>query len=52
MRHPKKWPIIRHIRYFYWAWKFDRYWQNYKHVFLVPNDGDMQYLDAIWRGEK
>jgi len=47
----KCWPVIRHIRWFYLAWRFDRYWQNLgRHIGAVPNPSDLAFLDKVWKG--
>jgi hypothetical protein len=48
----KRWGI-RHIRYFWNAFWFWRWWQGFgRHFWLIPNQADLDYLDSIWRGEQ
>ena len=48
----KRWPIIRHIRYFILQRRLARWWQRYgRHHFLLVNERDLLYLDRVWRGE-
>jgi hypothetical protein len=52
MRHPKKWPIIRHVRFAIEAWRWENWWHNMgRHFGAFPNQRDLDYLDAIWRGD-
>lgn len=46
----KRWAIIRHVRYFYHVWKFNRWWKTARYTFIVPNKMDLEYLDGIWEG--
>lgn len=45
----KRWPIIRHVRYFIIAYHFNRWWFEFgRHHWLVPNESDLKYLDDVW----
>lgn len=47
----KRWPIIRHVRWFFLAWGFERWWQDYgRHLGAVPNQSDLRFLEAVWEG--
>ncbi len=48
----KRWPIIRHVRWFYLNWRFVCWWNGLgRHLGAVPNDADLEYLDRVWEGE-
>jgi hypothetical protein len=49
------WPVIRHIRYLYRAWRTKRdarLWGRRGVGLGVPTDGERDELDAIRRGER
>lgn len=47
----KRWPIIRHYRYFCWKFRFWRWWWEVgQHYGAAPDPGDLKYLEAIWQG--
>ena len=47
-----RWPILRHIRWFYLYWQFTRWWLHVgRYHWLAPNPGDEIYLDDVWKGE-
>lgn len=51
----KHWPVIRHVRYFYHAWRLARWvreWASYGIGLGVPQKSDLDYLDLIWRGQR
>jgi hypothetical protein len=51
----KRWPIIRHIRYFYWTRQADKWfltWHEDGYYYPVHQHLDQEYLDEIWRGER
>jgi len=51
----KRWPIIRHIRYLYWARQADKWyltWHEDGYYYPVHQHLDQEYLDEIWRGER
>ncbi len=51
----KRWPIIRHIRYFYWAYRVDRHyrvWRAMTGTLQLYTQYDYDRLDGIWRGEE
>lgn len=47
----KKWWGIRHVRWFYLSIRFQMWWRQMSHLFIAPNESDIRYLDAVWRGE-
>jgi len=49
----KRWPIIRHIRALFLAWRAERYYRNWQKVsdFGVAAERDYQQARRIWRGE-
>lgn len=49
----KRWPIIRHARYFWLLWQVNRHYELWVRLGMLPVDADRDYavLDAIWRGE-
>ncbi len=52
MLHPKKWPIIRHVRFAVAKWRWINWWHDMgRHLGAFPNPRDLNYLDAIWRGD-
>ena len=47
----KRWPVIRHIRYWYLGWKVYSHaarWGAMGIGFGVPNPSDIEHLTAIW----
>jgi hypothetical protein len=50
----KRWPIIRHVRYFYLRYKVNRHYDFWLSLGKLPVHADRDYavLDAIWRGER
>jgi hypothetical protein len=51
--HFKRLPIIRHVRWLYAQWKFQHWWNKLgRHLGLGPNQSDLDYLEAIWRGDR
>jgi hypothetical protein len=47
----KTWPIIRHLRYFYWARRLAQWFALWQQVgALHVQESDLQYLDDIWHG--
>lgn len=43
---------IRHARYYWLAFRFAVWWQLVgRNYWLTPNAADIDYLDAVWRGE-
>lgn len=48
----KRLPIVRHYRYFMAAAEYSKWWENVgRHLGIVPNQADIDHIDAIWRGE-
>ena len=51
----KRWPVIRHVRYFWLAWQVSRWARAWGQAGIglgVPNQADVAHLEAIWRGER
>jgi len=51
----KRWPIIRHIRFFYLRYKVNQHydmWREATGALPVHIQKDYDVLDAIWRGER
>jgi hypothetical protein len=51
----KRWPIIRHVRYFYVKWQMIRHydaWQSLGFGYFGWNKSDIDGLNEIWRGER
>lgn len=50
----KRWPIIRHIRYFIAMYRVNRHYDYWRQVGYLPVHADQDYAvcDAIWRGER
>lgn len=43
---------VRHLRYFWLRLRFALWWANVGHMLgACPNPSDLEYLDAVWRGE-
>lgn len=48
----KRWPVIRHIRYWVLSIKFALWWGRAgRHLGAFPNPNDIEYLNAVWRGK-
>ena len=48
----KRWPFIRHVRYAFHLWQFNRWWDHVgRSYWLAPNTFDEQYLEDIWQGK-
>ena len=51
----KRWPIIRHVRYFYLRYRVHQHydmWRAATGALPVNIQSDYDVLDAIWRGEQ
>lgn len=50
----KRWPIIRHVRYFIGLYRVHRHYAIWASMGSLPVNIDHDYavLDAIWRGER
>ena len=48
-----KWPIIRHVRYFYHLRRMNDHYDNWKELGYLPTyvQHDLDILNKIWRGE-
>ena len=45
---------IRHVRYYWLSWKAFSFAQDMAQIGLglgIPNESDIRYLDAVWRGD-
>lgn len=51
--NPKRWWVIRHIRYFYNLYQVNRHYEMWRSLGMLPVNIDKDYavLDQIWRGE-
>ena len=50
----KRWPIIRHIRYWWLrarVYQWAAMWGDVGIGLGVPNEADLAHLERIWRGE-
>lgn len=50
----KRWPVVRHVRYFWLAYRVDRWarmWGQAGVGLGYPNPGDLHHLDLIWKGK-
>jgi hypothetical protein len=50
----KRWPIIRHVRYFIWRYRVNRHYALWGTIGYLPvhSGSDYAVLDKIWRGER
>ena len=49
----KRWPIIRHIRFFYLRWRFNVWWAAYgQYLGAAPNESDLEHLQKVWEGRE
>lgn len=47
----KRLPIVRHVRFLWLAWQFDRWWRGVGcHLGAFPNQADFDFLDDVWHG--
>ena len=46
----KRWPIIRHIRYWYLSYKVQKKDYCGRYGILVPSKEDSDHLEKVWRG--
>lgn len=49
----KRWPIIRHARYFYHVYRMNQHYDMWRSVGYLPVhiQHDIDQLNRIWRGE-
>lgn len=49
----KTWPVIRHLRYIWLAWRLSRYMDTCRQLGLgiTPNPNDLRYLEDVLRGK-
>ena len=49
----KRWPVIRHIRYFRLLYQVNRHYEAWMQLGYLPVNADHDYdvLDRIWKGE-
>lgn len=49
----RRWPIIRHIRWYYLAYGHAKNWIDFgRHQYLFQNQDDWKFLERVWRGEE
>lgn len=50
----KRWFGIRHVRYFWLAWRFSRFLRRCQEVGIgfFAQESDLKYLDDVWLGKK
>ncbi|GEM_PF-4643523 len=46
-----RWWGIRHARWLYLTVRFAIWWDQMRHIFIAPNEADIRYLNAVWKGE-
>lgn len=47
----KRWPVIRHIRWLWLSYRFERWWSEVGHLLgAVRNPSDLKFLDDVWSG--
>ena len=47
----KRWPLIRHVRWAWHAWRFSHWWETWgRYLGAVPNPQDLRYLEDVWDG--
>jgi hypothetical protein len=52
MKHPSRWPVIRHIRFAILKWRWLTWWETVGcYLGAVPNPADIDHLDAVWKGD-
>ena len=49
----KRWPLIRHVRYFYLRFRVNQHYARWSSLGALPfNAGhDYEVLNQVWRGE-
>jgi len=49
----KRWPIVRHIRYFYLRYRVNQHYAMWGEMGMLPVHADRDYevLDQIWSGK-
>jgi hypothetical protein len=49
----KRWPVVRHIRYWLAVGRVNRHYDLYLSIGMLPVNAQSDYgvCDAIWRGE-
>ena len=50
----KRWPVIRHIRYYYLRYQVHKHYAMWMSLGSLPVHADRDYaeLDKVWRGER
>jgi hypothetical protein len=44
---------IRHLRFYFWQWKFWRWWEAIgHHLGACPNPADLEFLEDVWQGKR
>jgi hypothetical protein len=53
MPEMKRWPVIRHVRYFCLIYKVNRHYAEWQQLGYFPVNARYDYdvLDKVWRGE-
>jgi len=48
-----RWPLIRHIRYYFYLWKVNKHYDSWRKLgsFPVHRELDDEVLLKIWKGE-
>ena len=50
-----RWPIIRHVRYWWYRWQVNDHYSNWMALGYLPTkdhvDSDEEHLRRIWEGE-
>jgi len=49
----KRWPVIRHVRYYYLRFCVNRHYANWQQFGYLPVHAEHDYavLERVWRGE-
>jgi sulfur relay (sulfurtransferase) DsrC/TusE family protein len=53
--NPLRWPIVRHVRYFWHAFTLSILITALRSITgasIDPCECDLDYLDAVWRGDE
>jgi hypothetical protein len=50
---PKRWPIVRHVRWLVLTYRVNRHYDMWLKLGYLPvhSQHDYDHLDRIWRGE-
>lgn len=49
----KKWPLIRHVRYYWYFYRMTQHYAHWRELGYLPVhvESDLDALNDIWRGE-